>query len=282
MTTPPGRSGRTPRSNGARALDVTYALDLEGKALISAPPGQPGWGNLDVTPGVEFVAKKWIDVLAEGVLGRTVQTDDLRTTETTVRGGFRFHLFSRQERLLFNEQLPKRRVVLRDLIRWEWRRFSYSDNEPTSSSGRLRNRLEFLYPLNHPNLGADGTYSLIADWEWFVPFSDQHERFADKRRYRGGISYRRNRKWTLAVLYMRTNSRNTIDEPFSTEREHPQRAIQACLVRRPDRPHKGSRASFLASADSSTISAPDPIVRSPRLFSGNLTQIGRNARLGGP
>lgn len=195
---------------------LTYGLDLEGKALISAPPGQPGWGNLDLTPSVEFVVKKWIDALAEGVLGRTVQTDDLRTTETTVRGGLRFHLFSRQERLLFNEQLPKRRVVLRDLMRWEWRRFSYSDDEPSSSSGRFRNRIEFLFPLNHPNLSADGTYSLIADWEWFVPFSDQHERFANKRRYRGGISYRRNRDWTLAVLYMRTNSRNTIDEPFST------------------------------------------------------------------
>jgi Protein of unknown function (DUF2490) len=195
---------------------ATYSLDFEPKVLISAPTGQPGWASLDLTPSAEFVATKWADVIGEGVLGRTVQTDDLRTTEATVRGGMRFHLFSRQQRLLFNEQLPKRRVVFRDLVRVEWRHFSYSNDEPTSSTWRFRNRLEFLFPLNRPNLSEDSTLSLIADWEWFVPITDQHERFANKRRYRSGVSYRRNRTWGIAVLYIRTNSRNTIDEPFST------------------------------------------------------------------
>jgi hypothetical protein len=195
---------------------VTYGLDLEAKALVSAPPEQPWWGNLDLTPSVEFAAKKWIDLLGEGVLGRTAQTDHLRTTELTARGGLRFHLFSRQERLLFNEQLPKRRVVIRDLMRWEWRRFSYSDDEPSSSTGRFRNRIEFLLPLNRPNLSADGAISLVTDWEWFVPITDQHARFANKRRFRGGLSYRRDRTWGMSALYIRTNSRNTIDDPFST------------------------------------------------------------------
>jgi hypothetical protein len=195
---------------------LSYSLDLEPKVLISAPPGQPGWASLDLTPSADFVATKWADVVGEGVLGRTVQTGHLRTTELTVRGGMRLHLFSRQERLLFNEQLPKRRVVVRDLVRWEWRRFSYSNDEPSSSTWRFRNRVEFLFPLNRPNLSADGAISLTADWEWFVPITDQHERFANKRRYRGGISYRRNQTWGMAILYIRTNSRNTIDDPFST------------------------------------------------------------------
>jgi len=195
---------------------VSSSLDFEPKVLISGPPGQPGWSSLDLTPSVDFVATKWADVAAEGVLSRTRQTDDLRTTELAARGGVRFHLFSRQQRLLFNEQLPKRRVVVRDLVRWEWRHFSYSDDEPSSASWRFRNRLEFQFPLNRPNLSADGTLSLIADWEWFVPITDQHERFANKRRYRGGVGYRRNRSWGMSVLYIRTNSRNTIDDPFST------------------------------------------------------------------
>ena len=63
---------------------------------------------------------------------------------------------------------------------------------------------------------TDGTLSLLGDWEWFVPITDQHERFANKRRYRGGVGYRHNRAWGLSVLYIRTNSRNTIDAPFST------------------------------------------------------------------
>lgn len=195
---------------------VVYSLDVEPKVLISGPPGQPGWSSLDLTPSADFVAAKWADVTAEGVLSRTRQTDDLRTTELAVRGGVRFHLFSRQQRLLFNEQLPKRRLVVRDYVRWEWRRFSYSDDEPSSATWRFRNRLEFQFPLNQANVSADGTFSLLGDWEWFVPITDQHERFANKRRYRGGVGYRRNRRWGMSVLYVRTNSRNTIDDPFST------------------------------------------------------------------
>jgi hypothetical protein len=195
---------------------ITYSFDLEPKALVSGPPDEPGWANIDLTPSAEFAATKWIDLVAEGVLGRTVQTDDLKTTELSARAGARFHLFSRQQRMLFNEQLPKRRVVIRDLVRWEWRRFSYSDGAPSSSSGRFRNRLEFLFPINRPNLGDDGTIHVIADWEWFVPLSDQHERFASRRRYRGGLGYRHNRHWQTAALYIRTKSRNTIDEPFTT------------------------------------------------------------------
>jgi len=196
---------------------VTYALDFEPKVLVAGPPDQPGWSSLDLTPSAEFAIKKWADLVGEGVLARTIQTDDLKTTEASVRFGARFHLFSRQQRVLFNEQFPKRRVVFRDLVRWEWRHFSYSDGEPSSASWRFRNRLEFLYPLNRPNMGSDGTIHLIADWEWFVPISDDaHERYANRRRYRGGVGYRPNRTWQTAVLYIRTNSRNTIDQPFST------------------------------------------------------------------
>jgi len=194
---------------------VTYSLDFEPKIQVSGPP--PAWAALDVTPGAQFTLTKWADLIGEGVVARTVQTDNLRTTELTVRGGALFHLFSRQEQLFFKEHLPKRRLVIRDLVRWEWRHFSYSDDEPNSSSGRFRNRVEFFYPLNRPNMGSDGTVHLIADWEWYVPIKgDLSERFANKRRYRGGVGYRRDRSWQMAALYMRSNSRNTIDEPFGT------------------------------------------------------------------
>ena len=33
---------------------VTYEVDFEPKTLLSAPPGEPGWGNLDITPSVEY------------------------------------------------------------------------------------------------------------------------------------------------------------------------------------------------------------------------------------
>ena len=119
--------------------------------------------------------------------------------------------------VLFNEQLPKRRVVIRDLVRWEWRRFSYSDGAPSSSSGRLRNRLEFLFPINRPNLPDDGTIDAIADWEWFVPLSDPNMNGSPAGAVTGEASVTgTNRHWQTAALYIRTNSRNTIDEPFTT------------------------------------------------------------------
>lgn len=195
---------------------LTYSLDLEPKVLLSAPPDQPGWRNLDVTPSIEYSATRWMDVVGDLITGRTHQTDDVSTTELTLRGGLRFHLFSRQERPIFREHPSKRRLVIRDLVRWEWRNFFYSNDQPTDSTGRLRNRLELLYPINRSNLTADGTIHAIADWEWFIPFGDPSERFANRRRLRLGVGYRRNRAWRYTALYMRTRSRDTTDEPFTT------------------------------------------------------------------
>ncbi len=194
---------------------VTYSVDFEPKAVFSAPPDQPGWANMDLTPSAEFAATTWLDLVGEGIFGRTRQTDNLRTTETSVRGGVRLHFFS-QRRPLFKELLPTRRLVQRNLLRWERRRLSYSGGEPSETGSRFRDRIEFLFPVNRPKLGEDGTVHLIADWEWFVPFTDQQERFANRRRFRGGFGYRRNRRWQMAALYMRTNSRDTLDEPFTT------------------------------------------------------------------
>ena len=195
---------------------LTYSVDFEPKILVSAPPDEPGWRNLDVSPSIQFSVARWLDVISEATIGETKQTDDVNSTEFTVRGGGRFHLFSRQERLLFKEHLPKRRLVLRDLVRMEWRHFSYSNDNPSESTARFRNRLEMLLPVNRPSLGDDGAVYLLADWEWFIPVSDQDERFANRQRVRGGVGYRRSRAWRFTALYMRTRSRDTTDEPFTT------------------------------------------------------------------
>jgi len=71
----------------------------------------------------KVVVTNTLDLIAEMTLGWTKQTDDLDTTELTVLGGVRFHLFSRQRRLLLNETLPKLRLVIRDLVRVESRNF---------------------------------------------------------------------------------------------------------------------------------------------------------------
>jgi Protein of unknown function (DUF2490) len=196
---------------------LVYELDLEPKALISAPDGQPDWRNFDVTPNVEYSARPWLDLVGDLTLGRTTQTDDVDSTEVTPRVGARFHLFSRRQLLKVREQAPQRRIVVRDLVRFESRNFFYTggdaDNEQTF---RFRNRLEVLMPINKPSITDDGAGYWLADWEWFIPLDDPEERFANRQRIRGGIGYRRNFNWRYELLYIWTRSRNTIDSGFST------------------------------------------------------------------
>jgi hypothetical protein len=200
-----------------RSSRLAYELDFEPKVLLSAPDGEPGWANLDVTPNVEYSPHGWLDLVAEAGLGRTRQTDDVSSTEVTPRLGARFHLFSRAMRYHPRERAPARRWVLRDLVRVEHRNLFYSGGDTESSSTvRFRNRLEFLAPLNKERLSDDGARYLIADWEWFVPLEDQQERFANKQRIRAGLGYRRSFEWRFEALYMWTRSRNTIDEGFTT------------------------------------------------------------------
>jgi hypothetical protein len=200
---------------------LVYSLDFEPKALVVVPEGQPGWRNLDVSPSAEYSAKKWLDLTGEFTAGWTKQTDDVNTTEVTPRVGVRFHLLSREMPTVVpdrpvRELPPRRRLVVRDWVRVEWRNFFYSDGSPTFSGWRFRNRLEFLFPLNRANITMDGVSYLLADWEWFIPLDDPAERFASRQRIRAGLGYRRDARWRFEVLYMRTRSRDATGEPFTT------------------------------------------------------------------
>jgi hypothetical protein len=181
-------------------------VDFEPKVLVSAPPGDPGWRNLDITPSIEYDRKR-IDFTGELVVGHTKQTDNLGTTELTLRGGLKFHLL---------ENPPKRRLVVRDWVRVESRNFFYSNADPSDSTVRFRNRLELLVPLNTRSLSEDGMVAALIDWEWFIPLSDPSERFAGRQRIRTGGSYRRSQAWRYFAFYIRNRSRNTIDEEFTT------------------------------------------------------------------
>lgn len=202
---------------------LAYELDIEPKVLLIAPEGDPGWHNLDLTPNVEYAWRSWLDLVAEAAVGYTRQTDDVNSWEVTPRGGVRFHLFSRgvptviPGRPLRGELPPRRRIVVRDLVRVESRNIVYTGSgEGSSSTVRLRNRLELLIPLNRERLTDDGARYLLADWEWFIPMDDPAERFANKQRIRAGLGHRYSREWRVEALYMWTRSRNTIEDGFTT------------------------------------------------------------------
>jgi hypothetical protein len=111
----------------ARSQRLTYELAVEPKLLVSAPDDEPGWHSVDVTPSVEYAWRRWLDLVGEGMIGYTKQTDDVNSWEVTPRAGARFHLFSRNlptaipGRPFQKEFPPRRRVVLRDLVRVESR-----------------------------------------------------------------------------------------------------------------------------------------------------------------
>src|SRR6185436_12410150 len=105
---------------------TTITVDAEPKVLVWAPAGDPGWATLDVTPSIEYKRGPWFDAIGEFLVGRTKQTDDLDSTELTPRIGFRLHLLSNLRDDLHKERQPRRRLVLRDLLRFEYRNLTYS------------------------------------------------------------------------------------------------------------------------------------------------------------
>jgi hypothetical protein len=198
---------------------LVYELDFEPKVLLERSEDEPGWRNLDVTPNVEYSPTGWLDLVGEATIGYTRQTDDVDSVELSPRVGVRIHLLSRYTDAVIRrrELSPKRRLVVRDLLRVESRNLIYGGaGSGSDSSVRFRNRLEFLVPLNKQKLTEDGAAYLLADWEWFIPLNEPEERFANRQRIRTGLGYRRNSSWRYEVLYMWTRSRNTVEDGFAT------------------------------------------------------------------
>jgi hypothetical protein len=195
---------------------LTLGVDTEPQVLVSKPADDPGWATLDVTPSIEYTANRWFDVLGQLKLGRTRQTNDLDSTEIAPRVGVQFHVLENVFDELARENRPRRRLVLRNLLRLEWRNFDYSNDQPDSSTRRLRDRAQVLYPLNRLSITDEGAIYLQSDVEWFWPGSDPDERFANQQRIRAGVGYRRDRAWRFETLYVWDRSRNSADEGFST------------------------------------------------------------------
>jgi len=209
--------------NWLRSDRLAYALDIEPQALVTnTDPDAPGWRTFGLTPNVEYSAKRWLDVIAEMGTGTTHQTDGLSSFELTPRAGLRFHIFSRGvptvigRRVRLVELPPTRRFILRDRLLVEQRNLFYNQDEPTSSTLRVRNRIEFQFALNRSKSTDDGARTFLADWEWFLPVDDPAERFASRQRIRSGLAFRHSYTWRSELVYIWTRSRDTTDEVFST------------------------------------------------------------------
>lgn len=193
---------------------VTYKWSIQPKVRMAPPEGQ-SWSELGGTSSAEFVAKSWMDLTGELYTGYTKQTEQLTSAEVSPRAGMRVHVWARDLPTLFRERPPKRRLVIRDYTRVEWRNLFYTGNTPTSSTWRFRNRLESLLPLNNHLITHDNTRYLLADWEWLIPVSDSTEKYASRQRIRAGLGYRRDVHWRVEALYVWDKSRNTAQGGFT-------------------------------------------------------------------
>ena len=191
-------------------------LDIEPKALVSKPPDDPGWATLDVTPSVEYTRGKWFDMIGELHLGRTRQTDHQHSFEVSPRIGLRFHVLSNIRDDVSKEKQPKRRLVLRNLMRVEWRNLHYSDDTPPSASTRFRDRIEMQLPLNRPRVTDDGAFYVSTDAEWFWTHTDPPERFASKERFRAGFGHRWTYAWRTELQTVWDRSRDSAQDSFTT------------------------------------------------------------------
>lgn len=191
--------------------------DIEGARQVSGD-GDP-WKYIYGTGLVEYYPSTWVDLTGELVSGFTKQDKEEDSFEATVRLGARFHFVSQ----LINspylteirpERMTGKKLSIANLVRLEYRNFWYNGDRPSSDDLRFRNRLEFKYAFNRPNLATDGVWYGITDVEWFVNLSDEviEERFSTKRRYRLGLGYRHSYQFRYELVLIRDYARETLDE----------------------------------------------------------------------
>ena len=117
---------------------------------------------------------------------------------------------------LLEEKQPKHRLVLRNLLRLEWRNLYYSDETASTSTLRVRDRIELEFPVNRVRTTDDGVIYAASDAEWFWSQTDPAERFANKQRVRAGLGRRWSYAWRTEIMAVWDRSRDAADHGFAT------------------------------------------------------------------
>jgi len=184
---------------------MANVFNLENVVTYSTLLNTPRWRAIDYAPTLEYSLTPHIDLMAGGTFSYTWQTEDYNTFEIRPMVGTRIH---------FN---PNRRVPIRFLARLEQRNFKNMETDAWDQSLRPRFRLESLIPLNAKDVFQNKMYYIIADVEWLWKLQDDvSERFANRFRARIGLGYRLNYTWRFEFIYMLQQSREAIDDDYSS------------------------------------------------------------------
>jgi len=178
--------------------------NLENAFTYSTLVGTPKWRAYDYSATLEYSISNHIDLMAQGIISYTNQTDGYNTLELRPILGTRLYF------------TPNKRIQTRLLLRLEQRNFKNLETKEWSQVFRPRARAEAIIPLNKKSYFEDKLWYAITDVELLFTNQDVEERFANRFRWRIGAGYRLSYNLRFEFLYMLQESRNTLEADFET------------------------------------------------------------------
>ena len=160
---------------------VVGKLDVGGSAQVY---GAGQWDRIGLQPAVDFHLARWADLLTQVQLDYVYQAANVNTFE--VRPAIGLRLF----------WMPASRVSLRNRTLLELRDVIYLVGDTSSTSFRLRDRIELRVAINHPTFERNELLYFIGEFEGLLnPEGAPDERFLDKFILTLGLGFRFDYNW---------------------------------------------------------------------------------------
>ena len=156
-------------------------LDVGGAAQVY---GSGQWDKIGIQPAIDYHLARWADLLMQVQVDYVYQAANVNTLE--IRPALGIRLF----------WVPTSRVSLRNRTLLEFRDVIYLVGDTSSTSWRLRDRIETRVAINHPTFEHNQLLYLIADFEGLLnPKGAPDERFLDKFILTLGLGFRFDYTW---------------------------------------------------------------------------------------
>jgi len=197
-------------SNGEIWWDVDLRYRVNPRWVAFSEISARSWNQVRVSPGFEYVATSWLDLLGLVPLIGIANQQGLVSFEVRVVPGVRL------------TWRPTPWLSLRNRDVAEFRRVDFVASDRTDYSTRIRVRLEARVAIAPTSFASRTLLYGIADIEGFKTvgqeLSVQH--FWDRTRIRAGLGYRFDRWWTVEGIYVLETRWNTRAGIEVTTRNH--------------------------------------------------------------
>jgi hypothetical protein len=187
-------------------LNVPFAnsFNVENAFTYSTLLSQPKWKAVDYNATLEYSLNPRFDLIGAMLTSYTAQYESFNTFELRPMVGTKIYF------------TPNKRIQTRLLLRLEQRNFKNLDTKEWERVVRPRVRGEVVVPINKDSYFEDNLWYAMADAEWLFVNTDVEERFANRFRLRLGVGYRLSYSFRFELLYMNQQSKNGIDDSFSS------------------------------------------------------------------